>query len=94
MSQIAKKDAKEKKKLNDNFEAMVRRLDGLDTEDNAVVEAALAEDSPEEKNRRYDEWEIVQDLVSAATSKFIDGSLSFKKSVGDLADALQKLASE
>lgn len=88
----AEKDERDKKRLEKRHAAMIARLEDL-PDDNAVVEAALAEDTDDDRrDAKYEQWEIVSELVSSACSKFVEGKLSFKKAVGDLGLALTELA--
>lgn len=88
----AERDDREKKRLEKRHQAMLDRLEDL-PDDNAVVEAALAEDTDDDRREaKYEQWEIISELVSSACSRFVDGKLSFKKAVGDLGAALVELA--
>jgi len=85
---IAIQDEKEKKRLMHKHEAMMARLEKL-PDDNEIIEAVLKKEGEDDKqDERYAQWAIVQDLVSTACSKFIDGELSFNDSVSQLGDAL------
>lgn len=90
---VAADDAKEKDRLDKAHNAMMKRLEGI--EDNDLIESVLQEEQDEDngvRDERYSQWEVVQDLVSTACSRFVDGEVSLNKTLTELADALQKLA--
>jgi len=75
-------------------DAMAKRLVTLG-KDNPVVAKAISAQKPPEMDEKYKNWEIVDELVSAARREYMDkegGSMN--KCVANLANALSKLASK
>jgi len=89
---LAASDAKEKKRLEAKHNAMIKRLESL-PDDNLVVEAALKDEEMDDKrDERYQKWEPCQELVSAASSEYMDGNISLKKALKNLGEALVALS--
>ena len=89
---MAKSDAEHKKMMEEKHQAMMKRLESL-PDDNAIIEAALKEEEDDtNKDKRYQEWETCQELVSAATGKYIDGDMTLKKALKSLGEALIALS--
>jgi len=82
------------KEMKKKKEAMKKRLASLGM-DNPVVKSAMKSQDPMQHDKKWQEWNVVDELVSAARRKYFDGEgESMGKCVGNLADALSKLASK
>jgi len=75
-------------------EAMKKRLVSLG-KDNPVVARAMKAQEPPQEDTKWKEWEVVDELVSAARREYFDkdgGEMG--ECVANLSKALSKLASE
>jgi hypothetical protein len=85
-------------KPSDDFQkrraAMAKRLTSLG-KDNPIVAKAVKAQEPPKEDTKWKEWQIVDELVSAARRQYFDKeNCSMGDCVGDLAEALSKLASK
>lgn len=80
------------KKNKKRKEAMKKRLASLG-KDNPVVARAVKNQEPPQEDTKWKNWNVVDELVSAARREYFDkeGS-SMSKCIANLATALQKLS--
>jgi hypothetical protein len=89
MDAVPMKDNYQKRK-----EAMKKRLASLGKGNPVVAKAVKAQEPPEE-DKKWKDWQIVDELVSAARREYMDEKgKSMNECVSNLANALSKLASK
>ena len=81
------------KEMEKKRKAMQGRLSKLGT-DNPVVKQALKDSNPKHNENKWQNWQIVDSLVSAARKEYMEEEdKDMMSCVGNLAKALTKLAS-
>lgn len=81
------------KEMQKKREAMKKRLAALG-KDNPVVAAAVKNQDPVSHDQKWQDWNVVDELVNAARRKFFDGEgEKLSGCLTNLGNALLKLAS-
>lgn len=90
---LAQQDEKKKARLAASHEAMMKRLERVPN-DSALVERAIRRDARESasSDKRQEQWDLVEELVSGVSSEFIDGEVTFKEAISKLLVSLHELS--